>query len=248
MDFVRQLLQPVIFLVVIGGIWEFGVRYFEIHPYLLPPVSDILQAGWLSRGELWQHGIITFWEILIGFAAAVVCGVLVAVCVFFSAVARRTIYPMVTALQSLPKIALAPLMIVWFGYGIMSKLIMTFLFAFFPIVISTLGGLSSTQETLLEHFRALRASPWSTFWRLRVPAALPSFIDGCKIAMPLAVIGAIIGEFVGSERGLGNLILFTMSAGRTDLLFATLLAVTVLSLVLYWAIEALGRLVWWRSL
>ena len=155
---------------------------------------------------------------------------------------------MVTALQSLPKIALAPLMIVWFGYGIMSKLIMTFLFAFFPIVISTLGGLSSTQETLLEHFRALRASPWSTFWRLRVPAALPSFIDGCKIAMPLAVIGAIIGEFVGSERGLGNLILFTMSAGRTDLLFATLLAVTVLSLVLYWAIEALGRLVWWRSL
>ena len=172
MDFVRRLLQPVIFFVVIGGIWEFGVRYFEIHPYLLPPVSDILQAGWVSRGELWQHGIVTFWEILIGFAAAVVCGVLVAVCVFFSAVARRTIYPMVTALQSLPKIALAPLMIVWFGYGIMSKLIMTFLFAFFPIVISTLGGLSSTQETLLEHFRALRASPWSTFWRLRVPAAL----------------------------------------------------------------------------
>ena len=155
---------------------------------------------------------------------------------------------MVTALQGLPKVALAPLMIVWFGYGIMSKLVMTFLFAFFPIVISTLGGLSSTQDTLLEHFRALRASPWATFWRLRVPAALPNFIDGCKIAMPLAVIGAIIGEFVGSEQGLGNLILFAMSAGRTDLLFATLLAVTVLSLILSWAIEALGKLVWWRSL
>jgi NitT/TauT family transport system ATP-binding protein len=115
---------------------------------------------------------------------------------------------------------MAPLLVVWFGYGISSKIVISYLIAFFPIVISTLGGLSSTPPNLLEHFRALGASQWKTFWHLRFASALPYFIDGCKVAIPLAVIGAVIGEFVGSESGLGNLIMLSSASQRTALTFA----------------------------
>ena len=162
-------------------------------------------------------------------------------------VARRTLYPLVIGLQSIPKIGLAPIIIVWFGYGLSSKVIMAFLFAFFPIVISTLGGLGATPAHLIEHFQALRASPWTTFWKLRVPSALPNFVDGCKVAMPMAVIGAVVGEFVGSNDGLGNLILLATGSSNATLTFAGLFAVTALSLLLFFLIELLGRLVWWRA-
>ncbi len=115
----------------------------------------------------------------------------------------------------MPKIALAPLLIVWFGYGFASKLAAAVLFAFFPIVIATMGGLAGVPRNLDEHFRALGASQAKTFWHLRLPAALPALIDGLKIAMPLAVIGAIVGEFIGSESGLGHLIVFATSNAQT---------------------------------
>ena len=130
----------------------------------------------------------------------------------------------------------------------MSKVLMAFFFAFFPIVISTLGGFAGTPVHLVEHFRALDASTTTTFWRLRVPSALPNFIDGCKMAMPLAVIGVIVGEFVGSEAGLGNLLLLANASARTDLMFASIITITAISGLLYGIIYLFGRLVWWRAL
>lgn len=243
-----DLLQTTIFFVLLGLIWEFSVKLFEVKSYLLPPLSDIFRELWVSRGVLWQQTLITMKEVIIGFAFAAVLGVAIAVVVHFVPIARRTIYPLVIGLQSIPKIGLAPIIIVWFGYGLSSKVIMAFLFAFFPIVISTLGGMSTTPAHLIEHFQALRASPWTTFWKLRVPSALPNFVDGCKVAMPLAVIGAIVGEFVGSNDGLGNLILLATGSSNSTLTFAALFAVTALSLFLFFLIELLGRFVWWRSL
>jgi NitT/TauT family transport system permease protein len=244
----REILEPLIFFGVLAAFWEYGVKIFEIKAYLLPPISDVFRVGWESIGLLWEQTVFTTLEVLIGFAIAVITGVIIAVCIYFIKIAQRTLYPFVTGLQSLPKIALAPLMIIWFGYGISSKIMMAILFSFFPIVISTVGGLSSTPLHLEEHFRALKATGWTTFWRLRVPCALPNFVDGCKVALPLAVIGAIVGEFVGSDKGLGNLILMATSSGRTDLMFATLFATTILSLVLYWMIQIIGKLVWWRAM
>jgi NitT/TauT family transport system permease protein len=232
---------------VLAVIWEASVAVFDIKPYLLPSVSSIGSALWASRAVIWDNTLITLGEVLWGFLAAVVLGVLVSVLIYFLPLARRTLYPFMIALQSIPKIGLAPIIVVWFGYGLTSKVIMAFLFAFFPIVISTLGGLGGIPAHLEEHFRALRASPWETFWRLRVPSALPNFVDGCKVAMPLAVIGAIVGEFVGSNDGLGNLILMATGSSQTALTFAALAAVTALSLLLFYIIELLGRLVWWRS-
>lgn len=243
----RSLLDGLLFFLALAGIWEGAVHLFDIKPYLLPAVSDIGAALWGSRAVIWENSLITLGEVLWGFLSAVVLGVAIAVLIFFVPLARRTLYPFMIALQSIPKIGLAPLIVVWFGYGLSSKVIMAFLFAFFPIVISTLGGLGGVPAHLEEHFRALRASPWATFWRLRVPSALPNFIDGCKVAMPLAVIGAIVGEFVGSNDGLGNLILMATGSSQTALTFAALAAVTALSLALFYIIELLGRLVWWRS-
>jgi NitT/TauT family transport system permease protein len=248
MERARRYLDPALFFLALALAWEYGVRLFGIKSYLLPPISAVLASFWENRALLWQHGVVTAVEVVGGFAMAVVVGALIGVWSYFSRTAQRTVYPLVTAMQGLPKIALAPILIVWLGYGTISKVVMAFLFAFFPIVIATLGGLAATPEPLEEHFRALRASAWTTFWRLRVPNALPAFVDGCKVTMPLAVIGAIVGEFVGAEQGLGYLILFANNASRTDLVFAALLAVTLVALLLYAPIQLLGRFIWWRAL
>ena len=235
------------FFMAIGLAWEFGVRRSGIQSYLLPPPSDILAELWESRSSLLAQSLVTLTEVFWGFIIAVVLGIPVAALVYFSNIARRTVYPFLVALQSIPKIGLAPLIVVWFGYGLAAKLIMAFLFAFFPIVISSLGGFASTPAHLEEHFSALRATRWQSFWRLRVPSALPSILDGCKVAMPLAVIGAVVGEFVGSNDGLGNLILTASGSGNTTLTFAALIAVTALSLILFYGVAYWERFIWWRG-
>jgi len=244
----RELLPPLVFFAALAAVWEGAVRLFGIKSYLLPPLSSIAAALWEARALLWSNALVTLGEVLLGFLGAVLAGVPMALLVFFLPLARRTLYPLLIALQSIPKIGLAPIIVVWCGYGAGSKVLMAFLFAFFPILIATLGGLSGVPAHLEEHFRALRAGPFATFWRLRLPAALPGVVDGCKLAMPLAVIGAIVGEFVGSNDGLGNLILTATGSSQSALSFAALLAVTLLSLALFYLIEMLGRLVWWRSL
>jgi NitT/TauT family transport system permease protein len=246
-NFAHRTAELVVFFAAIGLLWEAAVRYFEIRAYLLPAPSAIWGEIVTSHAMLWEHTLITAGEVLVGFVCAVAAGVVIAAGIFFIPVVQRTVYPLIVAVQGIPKVALAPLIVVWFGYGIGSKVIMAFLFAFFPIVISTLGGLQSVPDHLMEHFRAIRASSWFTFRKLQFPYALPNFIDGCKVAMPLAVIGAVVGEFVGSSQGLGNLIMLGTGSARTALTFAAIGAVTVLSLVLYGVIEFFGRLAWWRS-
>lgn len=244
----RAALEPVAVFIVLAVLWEWAVDIFAIKPYLLPALSSVLRSLWHNRMMLFEQALVTGGEIVLGYAAAVIGGVLMALAIFGWPLAYRMFYPVLVVFQGLPKIALAPLMIVWVGYGTSSKVLMAFLFAFFPVMIMTLGGLAGTPEHLVEHFRAIRASSWTMFRRLRLPAALPSIMDGCKTAMPLAVIGAIVGEFVGSQRGLGYLILESNAQARTDLLFAALVAISLLAGLLYWAIEVLARRVWWRAL
>ncbi len=244
----RAALERVAVFIVLAVLWEWAVDIFAIKPYLLPALSSVLRSLWHNRMMLLEQALVTGGEIVLGYAAAVIGGVLMALAIFGWPLAYRMFYPVLVVFQGLPKIALAPLMIVWVGYGTSSKVLMAFLFAFFPVMIMTLGGLAGTPEHLVEHFRAIRASSWTMFRRLRLPAALPSIMDGCKTAMPLAVIGAIVGEFVGSQRGLGYLILESNAQARTDLLFAALVAISLLAGLLYWAIEVLARRVWWRAL
>ncbi|MEJ6004017.1 ABC transporter permease [Paucibacter sp. AS339] len=244
----KRGLETLIFWGLLAALWEYGVGYLGVRRYLLPPLSAVLAAGWEQREMLLNETWVTLLEVVVGFAAAVLGGVLMGVLIHLSPLARRTLYPLITALQSMPKIALAPLMIVWFGYGFASKLASTFLFAFFPVVVATLGGMANVPINLDEHFHALGASRWDRFWRLQVPAALPAFVDGIKIAMPLAVIGAIVGEFIGAEEGLGHLMTLATANAQTDLMFAAILVITALAVFLYWLVERLARAVWWRGI
>jgi NitT/TauT family transport system permease protein len=245
---ITTTLERVVLFAALALLWEKSVEIFQIKPYLLPRLSTVLNTLWTSRANLLDQALVTGEEIVLGYAAAVIGGVLMALAIFAWPIAYRTFYPLLVLFQGLPKIALAPLMVIWVGYGISSKVLMAFLFAFFPVVISTLGGLAGTPENLVEHFRSIKASRWTTFWRLQLPAALPSIMDGCKTAMPLAVIGAIVGEFVGSQRGLGYLILEANAQARTDLLFAALVAISILAGLLYWIVELVANRVWWRAL
>jgi NitT/TauT family transport system permease protein len=247
-NWLQDLIERSAPFVVLAFVWEVGVTALEVKPYLLPRLSVIMESLWTHRVHLLVESIVTAREIVLGYLAAVFGGIVLSLAIYAWPLAHRTLYPLLVLFQGLPKIALAPLMVIWMGYGTSSKVLMAFMFAFFPIVISTLGGLSGTPQNLVEHFRAISAGPWTTFWRLQMPAALPSIMDGCKTAMPLAVIGAIVGEFVGSERGLGYLILEATAQARTDLLFAALVAVSILAGLLYWLVEILANRVWWRAL
>lgn len=243
----RALFDPIAAFVLLLVLWECVVRGLGVKAYLLPAPSAILRAAWSARATLAHQTWITLEEVLAGFVVAVVAGVAAAAAIFFVPLLRRTLYPLLIALQSVPKVGLAPIVVVWLGYGLSSKVLMAMLFAVFPILIATLGGFRSTPESLVEHFRALRAGPWQTLWHLRLPSALPHFLDGCKVAMPLAMIGAVVGEFIGSYDGLGNLIMLASGSSNTGLTFAALGAVTILSLALFYVIEWLGSFVWWQS-
>jgi NitT/TauT family transport system permease protein len=244
----REIAEPAILFALLAVFWEKGVAIFGIKPYLLPPLSKVLETFWNGRSMLLQQSWVTLGEIVGGFFWAVVGGLALGLVIFAWPTMRRTLYPVIVLFQGLPKVALAPIFVIWFGYGLASKVLMAFLFAFFPVVVATLGGLAGTPEHLLEHFRAIRASAMTTFLRLRIPSALPSIMDGCKTAMPLAVIGAIVGEFVGSENGLGHLILEANANAKTDLMFAALFAISILAGILYLAVELAAKRVWWRAL
>lgn len=244
----RSIVDPAILFIILAVLWEKAVEVFRIKPYLLPPLSKVLETMWASRQLLLREAWITTLEILQGFAWAMVGGILFALVIHSVPTIRRTLYPLIVVFQGLPKIALAPLMIIWVGYGTASKVLMGFMFAFFPVVINTLGGLAGTAPALLEHFQAIGASRGVTFRRLLVPSALPAVLDGARTAMPLAVIGVIVGEFVGSESGLGHLILDANANARTDLLFAALVMISLIAGLLYLLIEVVARRVWWRAL
>lgn len=244
----RALLDPIMVFIVLAVIWELSVTVFNIKPYLLPKLSNVFISLWTHWYELLIQSWVTTQEVLIGFILAVVTGIILGVMIYTSGFLRRTIYPFIVVFQGIPKIALAPLMVIWFGYGDLSKILMAFMFAFFPVVISTMGGIEATPKNLIEHFYSIRAPISVMLKRLYVPAALPYIMDGCKQAMPLAVIGAIVGEFVGSEHGLGYLILNTTANARTDYLFAALIVVSAVAALLYLVVELIAKRVWWRGL
>jgi len=244
----RVAAERVIVFGLFALLWENAVTLFHIKPYLLPPLSRVMASLWANRALLAAQSVVTILEIIGGYVGAVVAGLAIGLGVFAWPFARRALYPVVVLFQGVPKIALAPLLVVWLGYGTASKVLMAMLFATFPVVVGTLGGLAGTPAHLVEHFRAIRAGRWTAFHRLRLPAGLPAIMDGCKTAMPLAVIGAIAGEFVGAEQGLGYLILEANAGGRTDLLFAALVAISLVAAGLYWLVALAADRVWWRAL
>jgi NitT/TauT family transport system permease protein len=230
------------FVLLLAG-WQIATVVGEIPTYLLPGPIAIVEEMINRADILWKHGLVTLGEVVAGFALSVAVGIPLAVLISYSRVFERTIYPLLVSSQTIPKVAIAPLFIVWFGFGIMPKILITFLIAFFPIVIDTVVGLRSTPQEMFYLVRSMGASPWQTFWKVRLPNALPSIFGGLKVAITLAVVGAIVGEFVGADQGLGYLIQIANGNLDTRLLMGSIVVLALIGIVLFLIIEWIERLV-----
>lgn len=242
MAFTRRVVYPLAGFLLIVIAWQAYVDLANVSKIVLPSPLDILIVSWQRSDLLLRETVPTTLESLYGFALAIVIGVPLAVCVSSSRILNLSLYPILIATQSVPKVAIAPIILVWFGLGMQSKLAIAFLVAFFPIVVDTATGLQATPPGLMELARSLRASRWQIFWKVQFPAALPFIFSGAKVAVTLAVIGAVIGEFVGSINGLGNLLLSANSQLNGPLAWAALIWLSLLGIVLFLGVIAAERI------
>lgn len=222
--------------------WEMLTRLGAAPAYALPPPGDVLLVLVDQWPALLSNALWTTEVIMVGFGLSVVVGVALAVMISSSRTFEKSIYPLLVGSQAIPKLALAPLFVVWFGFGLLPKVLMTFFIAVFPIVVSTVQGIASAEPELAYLARSMGLGKYRTFRMIRLYRALPSIFAGLKVAITLAVVGAVVGEFVGSDRGLGTLLLRAIGVVNTPLLFATLIVLTILAVVLFALIELLERL------
>lgn len=239
---ISKYFYPVMGVVLVILVWHIYVVGFDINPVVLPKPSLVLNIMIEERVLLLTEGWATFKECVYGFALALALGIPIAVALTGSKTLNLTFYPLLIGTQSVPKVAVAPIILVWFGLGFESKLVIAFLVAFFPIVIDTATGLRATPQELLDLAVSLRASRLQIFLKIQFPAALPFIFSGAKVAVTLAVIGAVIGEFIGATEGLGNLLLVANSQVDTPLAWASLVALSVLGILMFAAVVAAERI------
>ena len=238
-----RTLQAMAVLVGFFGLWELGVRLFGTPVYLLPPPSQIFAAFARAPGWYLGQAAYTLEACLLGFTFALVAGVLAAVGIVYSRLLESTLYTLLVSLNSIPKIALAPLFIIWMGTGIASKVAVAALIALFSIVIDTVLGLRSVDPEVLDMARSMRASPLQILLKIRFPSALPAMLAGMKVAISLSLVGAIAGEFVASQVGLGYVIMASQGMFQTTRVFVAILLLGIMGTVLFYAIALLEYLV-----
>jgi ABC-type nitrate/sulfonate/bicarbonate transport system permease component len=251
---VKRVLAPLALIVLALGAWQLAARWdllanaLNIEPFLVPAPSDIAEALWTDRSLLADDGWVTLQEVLLGFGLSVLAGVGFAVLLHLSEALRRALYPLLVASQTVPIIVVAPILVVWFGFGIGPKLAIIALICFFPITVNTFDGLRSVDPDLIKLMRTLDASRWQTFRRAEAPSALPYFFSGAKIAVAVAVIGAVFGEWAGSDSGLGHLMLQSSAQLLTARLFAAVVVLSAFAIALFALLALLERRVaWWGT-
>lgn len=236
---------PALSGVLIVLAWFAAIRLFDVPPYILPGperVFSVLYENVVS-GRLWEHTSATLSAVGMGYTAAVVVGILCGILMATWKTVYRLIYPPIVATQGLPKSALAPLFLIWFGLGLTSKIVIAMMIAFFPIVIAMFHGLRSVPPDLLRMGRSLGLSRRELFIKIQFPSALPELFSGLKVGIALSIVGAIVAEFVAANRGLGYLIIIATSQLNTALVFGTLFVLAVMGVVLYTVVDAIERLV-----
>ena len=239
--FVRKL-TPFVGILVFLAVWEAGVAIFKAPAYLLPAPTQIFETFIAELPKLLYHGWVTAYEMLLGYGLAVGIAIPLAIAITASQRFDRFVMPTLLFFQVVPKVAIAPLFLVWFGVGALPKVLVAFLISFFPIVIDAAVGLRSMSIEMNDLARSMGATKMQAFLRFRLPTSLPYLFSGLKVAATLAVAGAVVGEFVGADKGLGYLLLVTNSNLETALMFATLFALTIIGLAFFYAVERLEAL------
>jgi NitT/TauT family transport system permease protein len=241
------VLAPILLVVVLLA-WEYGVRWLDVPAYILPPPSQIafamwqgLDAGLFERGGYWLHAGVTVAEVMLGFFIGSGVGLILGTIISQFRILEATLRVYLVAIQSLPKVALAPIVVMWFGYGLTSKVVVICLLTFFPLLITSMAGFKAVDAERLELMRALGARPWQIFWKVRFPSALPYIFAGLDMAAVLAVVGAVVGEFVGAQRGLGTLILSMNAQMDTAGTFSVFIILAIVGVILYQVMRMVER-------
>lgn len=237
----KKLLQYSISLLAFFLIWELVVHTFNMKEYFLPAPSIIILTLVGKIGLLLDHAFVTVYEIILGFIVGAGLGIFIAFLIAYSKYANALINPLLVLQQPVPKTALAPIILLWFGYGIISKIVMIFLISFFPVVVSTLDGLLGVDADKIDLMRSMKASKLQIFRKMRFPNSLPYVFTGLKISILLAIVGAIVAEFVGAEKGIGYLIVVANYSLQVPLMFACLIILAVMGLALYGVILMLEK-------
>jgi NitT/TauT family transport system permease protein len=223
-------------------LWELCCWLFKVPDFILPSPSLIIDKIVSSWWLLLVNGLVTAQEIVLGFGMSVVIGIPLAVLVVYSRIFERVAFPFMVSLQTIPKVALAPILVMWLGYGILPKVMVAFLISFFPIVIGSVVGMRSAEKEMIYLVRSMGANELTTFIKVRLPRALPSIFGGLKIGMGQAVVGATVGEFIAAERGLGYLQLISQVRLDTALLFAAVVVLSLLGVLLFNIVAWVERL------
>ena len=229
--------------------WEILVRALDVQKWLLPAPSDIALSLYADAPLLWKHTLATILEIAVGFGLALVCGVALAVAIGMSRTLERAIYPFVIASQTIPIIVIAPMLLIWVGYGLAPKVIVVALISFFPIVVNMVDGLKSVDRDMANLMRTMGASRWQIFSKALIPSSLPYLFSGVRVAVAVSVIGAVIGEWVGSSEGLGYLMLRSKPQFLTERVFAAIAILSAIGVGLFASVGAIERVAipWWRA-
>lgn len=223
-------------------IWQMVVSLTGIREYLLPAPLSVWNAMWHGEIAWQQHIWVTSWEIIGAFFLAAVVGVGLGVAIAWSPLLANALVPFLVFVNTLPKVAIAPLFLIWMGYGIFPNMLMGALIGFFPVVINTAVGLTQVEADMLDLGRVFSAPKWKIFVKIRIPNALPYILSALKITATAAVVGAIVGEFVASQKGLGYVIVTTQSSMNTSVAFAALIWISIVGLVLYGVVVLLAHL------
>jgi NitT/TauT family transport system permease protein len=236
-------LRPFLFLIFIVVAWDLAIRVFRIPPYQIPAPADVVVVLWQDWPELMRQAWPTTYATVCGFLLSAVFGIPVAMLIAGSKTVESYVYPLLVFSQSVPKIAIAPLFVVWFGFGIVPKVISAFLLGFFPVVVSAVQGFKSVDPDMVDLARAMQGSRFHVFCAVNLPHAMPAIFSGLKVSVTLAVVGAVVGEFVGSNSGIGYVL--QRSIGTFDLptMFAALVILALLGVVLFWIVDRIEHFV-----
>ena len=236
-------LRPLLLAVIIVVAWQLATSVFGLPTYLVPEPLKVLKELVAQWPRLLSESMVTTAAALGGFALSVVVGLLLAVLIVYSKTIESYLYPLLVFSQSVPKIAVAPLFVVWFGFGIFPKVVSAFLLAVFPVVVSTVTGLRSVEPEMIDLARSSRAGRLRTFWYVLLPHSLPHIFSGMKVAITLAVVGAVVGEFVGANSGIGYLLQVANGNFDLPLMFAALVVLSSIGVLLFALIDLAERLI-----
>lgn len=228
--------------VLLFVVWELAVRFTGVKEYLLPAPSKVWTEFWKRHDIVAGGAWVTTKEILAGYALAVVVSIPLALAVAYSRFMEQAVYPVIVFLQIIPKIAIAPLFIIWFGFGFTPKLLLVFLLSFFPIVVSSIAGFKSADRDVMDFARTTGAGGLRMFLKIQLPQALPHIFTGLKVGAALAATAAVVAEFVASDKGLGYLLLQYNGQLETPMVFATIVVLSLIGLVVYYAVEVIERI------